>query len=136
MDPGNKRRQQEIDDINRLLTKFRLDWDEGPIIVDIKKTAPSQETKEQFKSFLNKAGHTEKDPRPHITDRWLRVSEVIGQRTRESDDCRLCIISMPYPRDDSPTSIYLGILEMLSRDMPPTIVMRGNNRNCLTFYSE
>ena len=34
-----------------------------------------------------------------------------------------------------PGSLYLGWLDMMTREMPPTLIIRGNQESVLTFYS-
>ena len=34
-----------------------------------------------------------------------------------------------------PASLYLGWLDMMTRHMPPSLILRGNQESVLTFYS-
>ncbi|KAG7250992.1 hypothetical protein CRUP_004399, partial [Coryphaenoides rupestris] len=44
--------------------------------------------------------------------------------------------SMPLARKGTVSSaLYMGWLEMLSQDLPPILLVRGNHQSVLTFYS-
>jgi hypothetical protein len=44
--------------------------------------------------------------------------------------------TMPVPRKDRISScLYMAWLDTLTRGMPPTLLIRGNQTNVLTFYS-
>jgi len=69
----------------------------------------------------------------HRVKRWLKVSEKLKEK---SSDAALVVMNMPFPRTDLNPLVYMSLLDILSRDMPPMMLMRGNNQNVLTFYCE
>ncbi len=53
-----------------------------------------------------------------------------------SSDAALVVMTLPVIRAGSvPGSLYLGWLDMMTRHMPPTLIIRGNQESVLTFYS-
>uniref|UniRef100_A0A182IIF5 Amino acid permease/ SLC12A domain-containing protein n=1 Tax=Anopheles arabiensis TaxID=7173 RepID=A0A182IIF5_ANOAR len=67
------------------------------------------------------------------THRQLRLREMLLEHSLEA---RLIVMSMPMPRMGTVSaSLYMSWLEMLSKDMPPMLLVRGNQTSVLTFYS-
>ncbi|XP_055544206.1 bumetanide-sensitive sodium-(potassium)-chloride cotransporter isoform X2 [Wyeomyia smithii] len=67
------------------------------------------------------------------TYRQLRLRELLLQNSKKSS---LIVMSMPVPRKDIVSaSLYMSWLEMLTKDMPPFLLVRGNQTSVLTFYS-
>ncbi len=66
--------------------------------------------------------------------RTIRIGELVRQNC--SEDTRLVVISIPVPFMDVTTPLmYMSWLEVLSADLPPVLLIRGNQTNVLTFYS-
>ena len=42
---------------------------------------------------------------------------------------------MPIPEVGMPVRLFSAWTHMLTEGMPPTVLIRGNNENVLTFYS-
>ncbi|XP_014227154.2 bumetanide-sensitive sodium-(potassium)-chloride cotransporter isoform X1 [Trichogramma pretiosum] len=67
------------------------------------------------------------------TFRQLRLRELLLEN---SSDSTLVVMSLPMPRKGAVSApLYMAWLECLTRDMPPTLLIRGNNTSVLTFYS-
>ncbi|XP_037292451.1 bumetanide-sensitive sodium-(potassium)-chloride cotransporter [Manduca sexta] len=67
------------------------------------------------------------------TNRQLRLRELL---LANSKDARLVVMSLPMPRKGSISApLYMAWLEMMSRDLPPMLFVRGNHTSVLTFYS-
>lgn len=49
--------------------------------------------------------------------------------------CRSLRRSMPIARKDVSDFLYMAWLDILSKDLPPTVLIRGNHKSVLTFYS-
>lgn len=67
------------------------------------------------------------------TYRQLRTRELLLQHSR---DASLIVLSLPIPRKGAVSAaMYMAWLEFLSRGLPPTLLLRGNQQSVLTFYS-
>nr|CAD7591528.1 unnamed protein product [Timema genevievae] len=67
------------------------------------------------------------------TDRQLRLRELLQQNSK---DASLIVMSLPMPRKGSVSApLYMAWLEVLTRDLPPFVLVRGNQSSVLTFYS-
>ena len=38
-------------------------------------------------------------------------------------------------RDKTNPALYMAWLDIMTRDLPPTLIMRGNQQSVLTFYN-
>ena len=48
----------------------------------------------------------------------------------------LVVLTLPLPRrEQTPPVLYMAWLNMMTRNMPPTLFTRGNQSPVLTFYS-
>ena len=77
----------------------------------------------------------EEASRPKVLERWLRVSELLHEYSKGSG---LNVVTLPVPTAGIDHQQYMALLHLLSdqNTLPPTIVMRGNGEQTLTFYSE
>jgi len=67
------------------------------------------------------------------TNRHLRLRELLLQHSHEAN---LVVMTLPIPRKNIVSApLYLAWLELLTRDMPPILLVRGNQTSVLTFYS-
>ncbi|XP_062565701.1 bumetanide-sensitive sodium-(potassium)-chloride cotransporter-like [Armigeres subalbatus] len=67
------------------------------------------------------------------TNRQLRLRELLQQHSKNA---ALIVLSMPVPRKGIVSApLYMSWLEMLTKDMPPFLLVRGNQTSVLTFYS-
>ncbi|ETO15136.1 solute carrier family 12 member 1, partial [Reticulomyxa filosa] len=124
-------------ELSSLLQKFRLNIN-GPYTVKSGRREPSMETYEQFAKLtgyqLDNKEHS------HIwgnskLNRWLRISEMIHAYSRNQ---RCVFVTAPFPTCFEESTMYLGVLDMLSRttENRATVLIRGTGENVLTFYSE
>jgi len=152
----------QLDDETRamiaLLAKFRIEADDVIIISDATKK-PTNETKEAFEKILTapkqklSTGSQNSDTSdiskesddPYIipeeellahkekTYFHLRISEVVKEY---SSNASLLVMTLPVVRKGQvPPLLYMAWLDVLTRDMPPTLMVRGNQESVLTFYS-
>jgi len=63
---------------------------------------------------------------------WKNVADLIR---KESKDAGIVFCTLPYPLKGIDNGMYMSWLDALSEDQP-TILIRGNNENVLTFYLE
>ena len=90
---------------------------------------------------------TELSAQVHKTNRQLRTRELLLQHSQDADlivlyvnilynYCCDCVRTMPVPRrGQCSDALYMCWMEMLSRCMPPMLLLRGNQQSVLTFYS-
>ena len=64
--------------------------------------------------------------------RHLRLSELLRSYSSDSD---LIVLTLPLLRRDANPSLYMAWLDIMTRDLPPTLLIRGNQQSVLTFYS-
>jgi len=116
-----------------LMKKFRLKWDEEPTIVQIGSPKPKEKTVMDFAESVGQDA-LKSDVYPDVTSRWLRVSELMEEH--RATETNMTIMSLPLPREEISPALYLGLLDHLTREKHPHVLMRGNQQNVLTFYSE
>nr|CAD7597749.1 unnamed protein product [Timema genevievae] len=145
-----------------LLAKFRIDYSDLKIIPDITKK-PQDSTMSFFDSLIEDFKQTDEENEgdnwgitesellatKDKTNRHLRLRELILEN---STDANLIVIphsldptamltlcslrTLPMPRKNVVSaSLYMAWLETLTRDMPPFLLVRGNQTSVLTFYS-
>ncbi|XP_054285767.1 solute carrier family 12 member 1-like [Macrosteles quadrilineatus] len=136
--------QYEQRNMASLLAKFRIDYSDLKVIPDITKK-PQDETVAQFESLIKELKISDDDEDGvHITDaellamrdktnRHLRLRELLLEHSTGSN---LIVMTLPMPRKNVVTAmLYMSWLEVISRDMPPFLFVRGNQQSVLTFYS-
>lgn len=64
--------------------------------------------------------------------RHLRLTEMLRHNSRESE---LIVMTLPLPKKDMSPALYMAWLDIMTKDMPPTLFIRGNQQSVLTFYS-
>lgn len=125
-----------------LLAKLRIDYSSLIMLRDVKEQ-PTAETKEMHTHLLDGFNQgqnsdcivteTEKSVLEDKTNLQLRLHELLLQHSRNAS---LIVMSLPMPRQDAVSApLYMSWLEMLTKDMPPFLLVRGNQSSVLTFYS-
>jgi len=67
------------------------------------------------------------------TNRHLRLRELLLDHSRMAN---LIVMTLPIPRRGGVSApLYMAWLECLTRDMPPFLLVRGNQASVLTYYS-
>ncbi|XP_028043473.1 bumetanide-sensitive sodium-(potassium)-chloride cotransporter [Bombyx mandarina] len=142
---ANRLNEMELEERNmaNLLSKFRIDYSSLTMVQDITEP-PQAETKALFDETIKKFTSDSAAPECRIsetelttlsgkTNRQLRLRELLLANSRDS---RLIVMSLPMPRKGSVSApLYMAWLEMMSRDLPPMLFVRGNHTSVLTFYS-
>ncbi|EJD74990.1 hypothetical protein LOAG_17781 [Loa loa] len=136
--------EQEQRSMAALLTKFRIDFSDVFVIPDIGRK-PSAQTIEIFSELIKPficeddnvqrglITRSELEAQKHRTNRHLRCSELLHELSSKSD---LIVLTLPVPRFGFVSScLYMAWLDMMTRDLPPTLMIRGNQTSVLTFYS-
>uniref|UniRef100_A0A3P9LK16 Solute carrier family 12 member 2 n=1 Tax=Oryzias latipes TaxID=8090 RepID=A0A3P9LK16_ORYLA len=138
-----------------LLSKFRIDFSDINVLGDIN-TKPKKEHVAAFEEMIEpyrlkednmdlEAAERLKNSEPwRITDnelelyraktnRQIRLNELLKEH---SSTANLIVISLPLARKGAVSSaLYMAWLEVLSKDLPPVLLVRGNHQSVLTFYS-
>ncbi|KAM8939350.1 solute carrier family 12 member 2-like [Pelodytes ibericus] len=148
-----------IDDNKRmmatLLSKFRIDYSDIVIIGDIDKK-PRPESIKLFEDIVEpyrlhegnmdnitaeemkraepwKISDDELEMFKEKTQRQIRLNELLQEHSRSAN---LIVVTMPVGRKGAVSNaLYMAWLEILSKDLPPVLLIRGNHRSILTFYS-
>lgn len=126
-----------------LLSKFRIDYSDLVIISDVDE-APKKKTKKWFDSVIRPFLQPEPNGAgPQITEQQLEMFQYKTNRhlkLREllldhSSDSNLVVMTLPMPRSQSLCApLYMAWLEALTANMPPFMLVRGNQTSVLTFY--
>ncbi|KAE8617794.1 hypothetical protein XENTR_v10009198 [Xenopus tropicalis] len=138
-----------------LLSKFRIKFADIYIVGDIN-TKPSKESWKFFEEMIEPyclhenstdVSTAEKIRRENpwkITDselemfkeksyRQVRLNELLQEHSRSAN---LIVLSLPVARKGSVSDhLYMAWVEILSKNLPPVLLVRGNHKNVLTFYS-
>ncbi|XP_063908850.1 bumetanide-sensitive sodium-(potassium)-chloride cotransporter isoform X1 [Zophobas morio] len=127
-----------------LLSKFRLNYSSLKIVSISDK--PQESTIKFFNDMISefrtdeevgenecKVSEAEIASLQDKTYRQLRLRELLLEN---SSDANLIVMSLPMPRKGKLSApLYMAWLEALTRDMPPYLLVRGNQQSVLTFYS-
>ncbi|CAL1568193.1 unnamed protein product [Knipowitschia caucasica] len=138
-----------------LLSKFRIDFSDITVLGDIN-VKPKKESVTAFEEMVEpyrlkeddmeqEAAERLKNSEPwRITDnelelyraksnRQIRLNELLKEH---SSTANLIVMSLPLARKGAVSSaLYMAWLEVLSKDLPPILLVRGNHQSVLTFYS-
>lgn len=125
-----------------LLAKLRIDYSSLIMLQDVKQQ-PKPETVQLHKELLDGFNEmqnadsvvtdAEKSILEEKTNLQLRLRELL---LKHSTDASLVVMSLPMPRQGAVSApLYLSWLEILTKGMPPFLLVRGNQSSVLTFYS-
>uniref|UniRef100_A0A671N2S6 Solute carrier family 12 member 1 n=1 Tax=Sinocyclocheilus anshuiensis TaxID=1608454 RepID=A0A671N2S6_9TELE len=150
-----ERIEQDKEEMQELLRKFRIKCADIKVITDIN-VRPSTESWKLFEDMIepfrmhegsketSQAEALRKEHPWKITDAELDAFEekVESQRTLQllypaHHGCSYLIkIYMPIARKGSVSDhLYMAWLDALTKNLPPTVLIRGNHQSVLTFYS-
>ncbi|CAH1173712.1 unnamed protein product [Phaedon cochleariae] len=144
---ANKRDELELEHRNMasLLAKFRIDYADLQVIPDIT-AKPQEQTQTYFESLMaefrsrngtNNESEVISDAEllavKDKTKRHIRLRELLLEHSNAAD---MLVVTLPIPRKNIISApLYLAWLELLTKDMPPILLVRGNQTSVLTFYS-
>jgi len=113
--------------MRRMVKTFRLNLEIIPV-----QTLGQGPTRKNVLLFEEIAGKSIRTfSKPKVTSRLIRVGELMRQHSKSA---KLCIVSLPRPKNCPNAVEYLAIMEWLSMMLPPTILMTGADQNVLTHY--
>ena len=116
-----------------LMKKFRIDISSVVSVAGINR----RPTNESIQDFLklpvqNEFPSVEDLLKDKKTLRHIRLGEMLHEHSSEA---RLIVITLPVPREAVTSGrLYMSWLEMLSVNLPPVLLVRGNHESVLTFY--
>jgi len=138
--------EQEARNMAALLSKFRINFSDVNLIPDINKK-PQPETKKEFEKLIQPfrcqipdanymegmITDAELSAQRDKTQRQLRISELLRQHSSDAD---LIVLTLPVPRKGLVSScLYMAWVDVMTKNLPPTLLVRGNQQSVLTFYS-
>ncbi|XP_059209145.1 solute carrier family 12 member 1 [Centropristis striata] len=151
--PG--RSELDKQEMKSLLEKFRINCTDINVIDDIH-VQPSSDSLKKLENMIEpfclhegskdtaQAEAMRKQQPWKITDEELstfeektnlqvRLNELLQENSKSAN---LIIVSMPIARKESVSDfLYMAWLDVLTKDLPPTLLIRGNHKSVLTFYS-
>lgn len=114
-----------------LLKKFRIDFSSIQEVEGIDK-APSKNSIDEFLKLPIQGEFEEGIPLDKRMLRQIRTGELLREHSK---DARLIVITLPVPKlGMMSANLYMSWLEVLSADLPPVLMVRGNQTSVLTFY--
>jgi len=128
---------RETRNMAALLAKFRIDFSSVVVIPDVTKRA-SDASRDMLEEMLDKLpegaiSYEERCANKEKTNRHLRLSELLQENSRDS---QMIFLTLPMPRKGQVSGLlYLAWLDMMTKNLPPTLLIRGNQTSVLTFYS-
>uniref|UniRef100_A0A182FSH2 Bumetanide-sensitive sodium-(Potassium)-chloride cotransporter n=1 Tax=Anopheles albimanus TaxID=7167 RepID=A0A182FSH2_ANOAL len=138
--------EEERNNMAHLLAKLRINYCSLTMLADVTQL-PQPETVAMHRKLLQHLADSASPltpPKEHSnnsesgiledkTNRQLRLREMLLEHSSKAN---LIVMSMPMPRLGTVSAtLYMSWLEMLTKDMPPTLLVRGNQTSVLTFYS-
>ncbi|KAL0270733.1 UNVERIFIED_CONTAM: hypothetical protein PYX00_008039 [Menopon gallinae] len=148
---ANKKDELEFEQrsMASLLAKFRIDYSDLTVIPDITKKPQDKTTQffellirdlkvnddDNIEGITHEVGITESEllATKEKTRRHLRLRELLLEYSMDSS---LIVMTLPMPRKNVVSaSLYMAWLELLTKGMPPFLLVRGNQTSVLTFYS-
>jgi len=132
---ANKNDQIDLETRNlaSMLSRFRIDFESVNALPDVTKKADAA-TKAEFDAMI--AGcdipETELQEEREKTNRHLRLAEMLRANSKSSE---LVMMTLPLPKRVTSPALYTAWLDIMTKDMPPTLFIRGNQQQVLTFYS-
>ncbi|CAL8122010.1 unnamed protein product [Orchesella dallaii] len=145
---ANKQQDLEVEQsaLASLLARFRIEYSDLIVITDVMAKA-KESTREFFEGLIKdykKTNDSIDDDEMKIdplelkamkekTNRHLRLRELLLDHSRMAN---LVVMTLPIPRRNGMSApLYMAWLECLTKDMPPFLLVRGNQESVLTYYS-
>merc|ERR1712029_1059683 len=123
----------ETRNLASMLSRFRIEYADVTVVPDVTKKADPK-TKAEFDELIKGAEIDEMELQldREKTNRNLRLAEMVRQYSKDSE---IMVMTLPLPRKGQNPAMYAAWLDIISKDMPPTLFLRGNQQSVLTFFS-
>merc|ERR1711892_778384 len=135
----NVEKKMETKDMEELLSKFRIAASDVTVISQLNSRA-AEKTWDEFKSAMNGAQPQQSAPteadienESKFINKHLKLGEMLQKHSKDSQ-----MILMTLPQDRLGTAnpiIYMGALDFMTRNLPPLLLVGGNNTSALTFHT-
>ncbi|ESO86681.1 hypothetical protein LOTGIDRAFT_166954 [Lottia gigantea] len=130
-----------------LLNKFRIEYTSITVIPDLKRK-PKRTSYKEFESMIyrwrlgnDESGYdypwkiADSDLVAHKQKTYMQI-KLREKLLEHSSKASLIVLTLPVPRKVScPAGLYMAWLEMLTNNLPPTLLLRGNQQSVLTYFS-
>ncbi|XP_064390223.1 solute carrier family 12 member 3-like isoform X2 [Halichondria panicea] len=114
-----------------LLRKFRIDFSEVIEVPGVN-NRPTPESIDKYHQLPLGEASSDLKELDKKTLRHIRLGELLRVYSSEA---KLIVMTISVPQRSVSARTYLSWLETLSADLPPVLLMRGNQASVLTFYS-
>ncbi|XP_042867990.1 solute carrier family 12 member 1-like [Penaeus japonicus] len=130
-----------------LLCKFRIDFTDVVMIPDVQRK-PREDSLKDFQNLISNFLIDPEEETPEAaqgitetellalkdkTNRHIRLRELLLEHSGEAS---FIVMTLPMPVVGTVSAwLYMAWLETLTRQMPPFLLLRGNQSSVLTFYS-
>uniref|UniRef100_A0A914YTL2 Solute carrier family 12 member 2 n=1 Tax=Panagrolaimus superbus TaxID=310955 RepID=A0A914YTL2_9BILA len=138
---------EDREKLEEMLLKFRIEYDEIIIVKD-DGAKPKPETIHEFERIIGPfcveaetlsedqegmISKTELNTNEVKTMKMLKIAEYLRQHSSESN---LIVITLPVPKKELiGGTLYMAWLEIMTKNLPPSLFVRGNQTSVLTLYS-
>jgi len=128
---------RETRNMATLLSKFRIDFSSVLVIPDVTKRATEESRARLADKMaqlpLGTISEEELATNKEKTNRHLRLAELLQEHSSQAE---LVVMTLPMPRRGHISApLYLTWLDLMTENLPPTLLLRGNQASVLTFYS-
>ncbi|KAL7676435.1 hypothetical protein ACOME3_002687 [Neoechinorhynchus agilis] len=142
--PSTAESSEEHDKMAHMLDSFRIRYDQIFVVSNFF-AHPSQDSMTEFDRFISDIKEEEDNRRSvsvskqDIDDyelkkqRSVRLKELLNEYSIKS---HIIFITLPVPQQHGESvAMYLALLDFISKDLPPVVMLRGNHENVLTYYA-
>jgi len=131
-------------DMARMISKFRIDCDDVQQIDDLKHSKPSDGSVKKFEETIEEfrtddpnpqswqVSNIEYEKKKDKTLRFIRLQELLQKNSKEA---ALIFLTLPLFKDIKSSALYMAWLDEITKDLPPVVLIRGNQTSVLTYYS-
>ncbi|CAD5211221.1 unnamed protein product [Bursaphelenchus xylophilus] len=129
-----------------LMAKFRIECNSVKVL-EISNQKLHPDITRKFNTLVNKWKHKNEDG-PAPSDGCITEQELITHKrktyrqlithqllVKHSFDASLIVVTLPVPQENIGSCLYMSWLDLMTSDLPPTLLVRGNQTSVLTFYS-